>query len=179
MRKDNQTKHKTEESTNSLYIREMRIEDLAGVFTLGEKIFTAEKWPNLYRTWDEYEVAALFASDSDFCLTAFFDDQLVGFTMGTLIYKRRSAWTYGYLQWIGVEPEAARFGVGTKLADELTEIFIDHGARIMIVDTQESNKAAIQFFGKLGFGNENRHVYLSRNLSNHEYYLKHKQKDQT
>ena len=33
-------------------IREMELDDLPAVFKLGERLFTAEKQPNLYRTWD-------------------------------------------------------------------------------------------------------------------------------
>ena len=47
--------------SNPLIVREMELEDLPKVFALGERLFTAEKWPNLYRTWDEYEVIELFA----------------------------------------------------------------------------------------------------------------------
>jgi ribosomal protein S18 acetylase RimI-like enzyme len=60
------------------------------------------------------------------------------------------------------------------LTDRLTERFIDHGARILLVDTQKSNREALQFFKKQGFCNEIDHVYLSRNLSSHPGYLKKK-----
>ena len=43
-------------STADLEIREMDIDDLATVFHLGEQLFTAEKWPNLYRSWDVYDL---------------------------------------------------------------------------------------------------------------------------
>jgi ribosomal protein S18 acetylase RimI-like enzyme len=55
--------------------------------------------------------------------------------MGTLIEKRRSAWKYGYLMWVGISPRYKRRGLGTRLTERLTERFIDHGARILIVDT--------------------------------------------
>lgn len=155
-------------------IREMELDDLPGVYRLGERLFTPEKQPNLYRTWDEYELAELFTSDGDFCLVAESGDRIVGFAMGTLIEKRRSAWKYGYLIWVGVSPRYKRHGLGTRLTERLTERFIDHGARILIVDTQKSNREALQFFKKQGFGNEIDHVYLSRNLSSHPDYLKKK-----
>ena len=43
----------------------MEVDDLAPVFHLGEKLFTASKVPNLYRTWDEFEVVGLFQSDKE------------------------------------------------------------------------------------------------------------------
>ena len=64
-------------------IREMGIDDLAVVFHLGERLFTAEKWPNLYRSWDVYDVLSLFVSDGDFCLVAELEDRIIGFALGS------------------------------------------------------------------------------------------------
>jgi ribosomal protein S18 acetylase RimI-like enzyme len=156
----------------------MELEDLSAVFALGERLFTADLWPNLYRTWDEYELVQTFASDSETCLVAELDDRVVGFALGTLIDKRRSAWTYGYLVWLGVDPDLARRGVGKRLVNRLTEIFIDQGARIMIVDTEADNDPAVHFFRRHGFGNETRHVYMTKNLTSHPGYLRRKSKQQ-
>lgn len=151
-------------------VREMELEDLPAVFALGERLFTAERWPSLYRTWDEYAVIELFAQDGDTCLVAEIDDRIVGFALGTLIEKRRSAWTYGYLLWLGVDPEAGRSGVGARLVARLTDLFIEAGARMVLVDTDAENDGAISFFEKQGFGNRTAHVYLERNLTSHPTY---------
>jgi len=86
----------------SILIRTMRLQDLAKVFDLGEELFTAEKWPALYRTWDEFAPVEFFASDGEFCLVAILDneeqvadeaeedDHVVGFCLGTLLEKRHS-----------------------------------------------------------------------------------------
>ncbi|MBN2365963.1 MAG: GNAT family N-acetyltransferase [Calditrichaeota bacterium] len=155
-------------------IRQMELGDLPVCFSIGEEIFTAEKWPNLYRTWDEYELLDSYASESELCLVAEIDGKIAGFALGTMIEKRRSAWMYGYLKWIGVRPDIKRSGIGTKLFDRLTELFIERGARMMLVDTEAENHEAIQFFRKQGFGQEIKHIYLSRNLSSHPGYLKRK-----
>lgn len=160
----------------SLCIREMEFEDLPAVFDLGERLFTADKWPNLYRTWDEYNLIQTFAADTETCLVAEFQGALVGFALGTVIDKRRSAWSYGYLLWLGVDPLCARQGVGKRLLNRLTEIFIAQGARIMLVDTEAENRPAVDFFHRHGFGNENRHVYMSKNLTNHPEYLRRRAK---
>jgi ribosomal protein S18 acetylase RimI-like enzyme len=143
----------------------MELDDLPEVFKLGEELFTADRWPTLYRTWDPYELIALFSSDGDFCLVAEMDDKIVGFVLGTMITKRNSAWDYGHLLWLGVRSNVAKKGVGRRLVEWLTDIFIEAGARMMIVDTQAENEAAIAFFGKMGFGNESQHIYLYRNLT--------------
>ncbi len=157
-----------------LAIREMTLEDLPKVYALGERIFTTD-WPTLYRTWDEYEIVELFASDGDFCLVADREEKLVGFVLGTLITKRRSAWSYGYLLWVGVAPETRGLGVGEQLVERLTERFIEHGARMMLVDTGVENQPARHLFEKLGFSGETEHIYFFRNLTTHPEYLHRKE----
>ncbi|WP_206524243.1 GNAT family N-acetyltransferase [Lujinxingia sediminis] len=159
-------------SQASITIREMELEDLAAVFALGERIFTADRWPNLYRTWDEFELIQIFGTDTETCLVAESNDQVVGFALGTLIEKRRSAWTYGYLLWLGVEPDLSRSGVGKRLVNRLTELFIAQGARIMLADTESDNLPAVNFFRRQGFSNETEHVYLAKNLTQHPEYVR-------
>ena len=155
---------------SGVVIREMEVEDLSEVFALGEEYFTAEDWPSLYRTWDEYELVTMFASDGETCLVAEDDDEIVGFALGTMIEKRRSAWSYGYLVWLCVASEHRREGLAKRLVDRITEIFIREGARMMIVDTDAENEAAIGFFRKQGFGGETEHLYFSKNLTAHPKY---------
>ncbi len=164
------------EQSPEVTIREMQLEDLYKVFRLGEEVFTAELWPNLYRTWDEYEVVDLFSSDGEFCLVAEQETRIVGFALGTYIDKRHSAWSYGYLLWLGVAPDARRTGVARRLLNRLTAQFIEEGARMMILDTEVENEGAIRFFETMGFGNEVKHVYLSRNLMSHPDYKKKRAK---
>ena len=158
-------KQRTKETVASVTIREMELEDLHRVYALGEKVFTADKWPNLYRTWDEYEIVDHFAADGETCLVAERDDEIVGFALGTVIEKRRSAWNYGYLLWLGVDPDVGPLGVGSKLFARMQDLFIENGARIVLVDTASENEHALEFFRKQGFGNETGHVYLSKNLT--------------
>lgn len=169
------TRSDTGEHRPHLTIREMELEDLAAVYALGEKLFTADRWPNLYRTWDEYELVGIFSSDGDTCLIAELDDRLVGFALGTMIDKRNSAWVYGYLVWLGVDPSVKGRGIGKKLVSKLTDLFISFGARMMLTDTDGDNEQAIEFFRRQGFGNPQHHVYLSRNLTSHPSYVEHRE----
>ena len=156
-------------------IREMRLEDLPAVFALGQKLFTAEELPTLYRCWDEDEVMQLFSSDQETCLVAVADGRVVGFALGSLMQKRRSAWRYGWLEWLGVAPAVNRHGVATRLLHHLTSRFIRRDARIMLVDTDEDNQRALAFFRRSGFGSELRHVYLSQNLDAHPETIERKE----
>jgi ribosomal protein S18 acetylase RimI-like enzyme len=152
----------------------MELDDLATVFHLGEQLFTAGRWPVLYRSWDVYDLLTMFASDGEFCLVAELEGQLVGFALGSFLEKSRSAWRYGYLEWLGVDPSMKGKGIGKRLLSRLTDIFIEHGARMMLVDTEMENVDAIRFFKNQGFGHDVPHVYMSRNLTTHPDYRKKK-----
>lgn len=149
-------------------IRDMEIDDLANVYHLGEELFTSELYPYIYRTWDQWEVIGLYNTDPEYCLVAEIDEQLAGFVLGTIINK--STLVYGYIIWLGVAPNYQRRGVADKLVDKLVERMIDDGARFMMVDTDPENLPALKFFTRKGFGNMRQHVFLSLNLSEHDYY---------
>jgi ribosomal protein S18 acetylase RimI-like enzyme len=149
-------------------IREMELDDLAPVYHLGERLFTCDLYPFLYRTWDEWEVVGHYNTDPEFSLVAEVDDTLAGFIIGTLISK--ASWTYGYIVWLGVDRTFQSTGVAHKLYDKLVERMVEAGARYLIADTDPSNTAARKFFTKKGFKDEREHVVLSLNLSRTERY---------
>jgi len=148
-----------------LTIRNMTIDDMAPVFHLGEQLFTSDFSPSMYRTWDEYEITTLFNSDSELCLVADLDGEVVGFALGTTVDKPNSSWKYGYLVWIGVRPGLQDYGIGQKLFDEIRDRMEEQGVRMIMVDTDADNEAGIRFFRKLGFDKMRQHVYLTLNLS--------------
>lgn len=149
-------------------IREMELDDLAPVYHLGERLFTCDLYPFLYRTWDEWEVVGHYNTDPEFSLVAEVDDTLAGFIIGTLISK--ASWTYGYIVWLGVDRAFQSTGVAHKLFDRLVERMVEAGARYLIADTDPSNAAALKFFTKKGFKDEREHVVLSLNLSRTDRY---------
>lgn len=142
----------------------MTLADLPAVFELGGRLFTAERFPTLYRSWDEMELVQLFASDGETCLVAESEGRLVGFALGQIMEKPHNAWRYGWLLWLGVAPRFSRSGVATRLVNALTRLFREKDARIMLVDTDEENLPALRFFRRSGFGQEIKHTYLSLNL---------------
>ena len=159
-----ETNHEAPRQHAPIHIREMIIEDIPKVFLLGERLFTAEDVQNLHRTWDEYETVSLFQSDTEYCLVAEADDRVVGFALGTVIDKRKSSWTYGYLLWFGVDPEFQREGLALRLFRQFKHRVAEGGARILMADTQADNEAALAFFRDQGFDNEEKHIYLSMNI---------------
>ncbi len=144
-------------------IRDMSVDDIAAVFHLGEQVFTAEKTPTLYRTWDEFEVISMFNADTDYCLVAELEGQIIGFALGNVVVKKKSAWKYGYLVWLVVAPEFQRMGVAGKLFNKFTDKMMEDGVRIFLVDTEADNLPALHFFRSKGFGSPQQHIYMTYN----------------
>jgi len=144
-------------------IREMCVDDIPVVFHLGEQVFTADKTPTLYRTWDEYEVISMFNEDTEYCLVAALEGQIVGFALGNVVTKKKSAWKYGYLVWLVVSPEFQRLGVASRLFNKFEDKMIEAGVRIFMVDTEADNLPALHFFRDKGFVNPQQHIYMTYN----------------
>ncbi|MGD0855385.1 MAG: GNAT family N-acetyltransferase [Dehalococcoidia bacterium] len=149
-------------------IREMEVDDIPAVFHLGERVFTAEKTPTLYRTWDEFEVVSMFTSDQEYCLVAELEGKIIGFILGNVIAKRKSAWKYGYLVWLVVSPEYQRLGVASKLFNRFADKMIEDGVRMFIVDTEADNLEALHFFRDKGFNSPQQHIYMTYNPATQE-----------
>lgn len=160
-------------------IREMEIDDFPAVFHLGEQLFRAQRVPNLYRTWDEFEVISLYQGDPELCLVAEVDERIVGFVLGSTISKSRSAWKYGHLVWLGVEPAFQRRNTGTKLFNRLRDLMLENGVRMLLVDTEADDMPALRFFQKMGFGNPENHIYMTLNLAVQRGIKKNNAKEQT
>ncbi|MDS3859555.1 GNAT family N-acetyltransferase [Thermosynechococcaceae cyanobacterium BACA0444] len=157
-----------ETSAMTVTVRDMSVDDIAPVFHLGERLFTSDLYPSLYRIWDEWEVIGYYNTDPDYCLVAEIDGNLAGFVLGTIIEK--APWVYGYINWLGVSRDYQRRGVADILVDKIIERMIEQGARFMLVDTDPANTPAVKFFTRKGFGNPRKHVFFSMNLTKHEYY---------
>ncbi len=145
-------------------IRVATIDDLPVIFHLGEELFTPHEASNLYRTWDEYEVTHLFNSEPEYMLVAHIEDRVVGFLLGSIIEKRYTAWNYGHLLWLGVDPAFARQGIAGRLFERFRDLVQEAGVRMLMVDTQADNENAIRFFRAKGFSNPIDHVYMTLKL---------------
>jgi len=146
----------------------MQIEDLPGVLALGERLFTPDRWPTLYRTWDEDTVLGHYQSGPEYCFVAIRKRSVVGFLLGAIIRKRRPVRTYAYLVWIGVSLDCAGRGLGHQLYDRFEEQARHDGASLLLVDTEADNRAALTFFDHLGFRKPEPHVYLAKPLQDSE-----------
>ena len=160
MTSENERKKKSE-----IIIRQMEIDDVSAVYHLGEKLFTSDEFPILYRTWDAYEVTDYFSSDPDYCLVAEVEGKIAGFILANTIEKEGTAWKrYGYLAWIGVDEAYQRSNLGHRLYRKLEEKLLEDGVRMVIADTDAGNKGAIKFFEVLGFTDRARHIWLAKTI---------------
>ena len=113
-------------------IREMEIDDISSVYHLGERLFSSEEFPILYRTWDPYEVTDAFTSDPNYCFVAELEDEgeIIGFALATTIEKEGTAWKkYGYVSWIGIDEQFQRSNLGQRLYRRLEERFRKDGVK--------------------------------------------------
>jgi ribosomal protein S18 acetylase RimI-like enzyme len=159
-------------------IRNMEVEDLHPVYTIGEQIFTKE-FSNIHNFWDEHTVMSSYLSDPEFCVvatvrnkqydedgtTTLSTEQVVGFAFGTTIEKPRSSWKYGWLVWLGCDPNFQGMGLATQLYNTMAELFALEKVNMILIDTQANNEGALAFFRKQGFGQDEEHVYLSNSKS--------------
>ena len=146
-------------------IRQMEIDDVGPVYHLGEKLFTSDEFPILYRTWDPYEVTDHFTSDPDYCFVAEVEEKIIGFILATTIEKEGTAWKkYGYLSWIGVDETFQRTNLGFRLYRKLEERLQEDGVRMVIADTDADNEEAIAFFNAIGFSISAEHLWLAKTL---------------
>lgn len=144
-------------------VEDMAIDDIPRVYHLGERAYLTE-YPLLYRTWDEFEVTDYYNTDPDLCIVAKLNGKVVGFALGKVSEKARSAWKYGYISWIGVSRRYAGLGLGRRLYKRLESKMEKKGARKIILDTEMSNTDALRFFKRLGFQSSSAHVWLTKSL---------------
>ena len=158
---ENGTKHKIEVS-----IRAMEIDDVSAVYHLGEKLFTSDEFPILYRTWDPYEVTEYFTTESEYCLVAETeDDRIAGFVLANMVEKEGTAWKkYGYLTWIGVDEGFQRTNLGQRLYNKIEDTFQKKGARMVMADTDAENLGALAFLNAMGLSERAQHVWLAKTM---------------
>ncbi|UCC16869.1 MAG: GNAT family N-acetyltransferase [Dehalococcoidales bacterium] len=148
-----------------IIIRQMDIDDISSVYHLGEELFTSDKLPILYRTWDPNEVTGYFGSDPEYCLVAEKKGEILGFIIATTIMKEGTAWNkYGYLSWIGVVKAYQRTNLGQRLYNRIEDRMMEDGVRMIMCDTEANNSGAISFFRAIGFTERRKHIWMAKTL---------------
>jgi ribosomal protein S18 acetylase RimI-like enzyme len=159
-------------------IRPMTMKDIAPVYHLGNAIFTASEFPNMYRTWDDFAVVESFEGSPEFCFVAESSQQeIIGFLLGHTMTKFNVG-TRGYIQWVAVLSPYRRHGVATRLLQSFTNVAQNEHISFLLADTPADNLPAIQMFQKAGLCSQTDHVYLTRQIPK-ETKLSHVSEDGT
>jgi ribosomal protein S18 acetylase RimI-like enzyme len=149
----------------SFSIRPLTMKDIALVYHLGNTIFTANEFPNMYRTWDDFAVVENFEGSPEFCFVAEASSskEIIGFLLGQTMTKSLVG-TRGYIQWVAVTNAYRRHGVATKLLQSFANVAKDENVSFLLADTPADNLPAINMFQKAGLCSKTDHVYLTRQI---------------
>jgi ribosomal protein S18 acetylase RimI-like enzyme len=159
-------------------IRPLTMKDIAPVYHLGNAIFTANEFPNMYRTWDDFAVVENFEGSPEFCFVAeSAKKEIIGFLLGQTMTKSNVG-TRGYIQWVAVLEPYRRHGVATSLLRSFTNVAKNENVSFLLADTPADNLPAIQMFQKAGLCRQTDHVYLTRQIPK-ETKLSHVSEDGT
>jgi ribosomal protein S18 acetylase RimI-like enzyme len=169
----------------SFAIRPLRMKDIALVYHLGNNIFTASEFPNMYRTWDDFTVVENFEGSPEFCFvaestsssSASSSKEIIGFLLGQTMTKSIVG-TRGYIQWVAVTNAYRRHGVATRLLQSFANVAKDENVSFLLADTPADNLPAICMFQKAGLCSKTDHVYLTRQMPK-ETKLTHVSEDGT
>jgi ribosomal protein S18 acetylase RimI-like enzyme len=159
-------------------IRPLTMKDIAPAYHLGNAIFTANEFPNMYRTWDDFAVVENFEGSPEFCFVAeSAKKEIIGFLLGQTMTKSNVG-TRGYIQWVAVLEPYRRHGVATSLLRSFTNVAKNENVSFLLADTPADNLPAIQMFQKAGLCRQTDHVYLTRQIPK-ETKLSHVSEDGT
>ncbi|WP_433870658.1 GNAT family N-acetyltransferase [Saccharopolyspora sp. CA-218241] len=125
----------------------MRLEHLAGVLELGNRVFDVSAMP--YTSWSLSSVAVHLDAQPDSCWVAEHDGRVVAFVLGSLSYDEREDW--GYVEWIGVDPDHQGEGLARALLEASCQALFAAGATRIITDVEKGNESSAKLMRRSGF----------------------------
>lgn len=142
-------------------IRPMTDRDFGAVYELGSRCYDRTIIP--YNYWSIGNVAKHFETSRDLCLVAEENGQIVGFVLCDENFEtdEQSA----YLEWLGVDAEHRRRGLGRRLAEELLARAAQLGKARVVLEVAAPNTASRALFEQLGFEEEVSVTYFAKRLS--------------
>ncbi len=128
-------------------IRQLEDTDLGAIVALDEKIsgrYRPEVW--------EDRLNYYFRRDPEACVVADLDGDVVGFMMGELRGGEFGLEeTTGWIEVMGVDPDARGQSIGRRLAEEMLAHFRQSGAHSVRTLVDEGMEGIGEFFSALGF----------------------------
>ena len=90
------------------------------------------------------------------------EDSLCG-TLSAHLYTDKDRNSYGYIEYLAVEPSQKRTGIGEKLFSEMERILLSKGVSYIMSDTAARAKSSVKWHRKRGFVIVGYHSYKSTN----------------
>lgn len=90
------------------------------------------------------------------------EDSLCG-TLSAHLFTDKDRNSYGYIEYLAVEPSQKRTGIGEKLFSEMERILLSKGVSYIMSDTAARAKSSVKWHRKRGFVIVGYHSYKSTN----------------
>jgi ribosomal protein S18 acetylase RimI-like enzyme len=137
----------------------MALDDLPAVARLGASHFTHENVS--YSYWSLAELADHFGTHPGYCLVAEVGGRFAGFALGAPGYNDLPM---AHLEWLAVEPELRRLGVGRRLCETFFGIAARAGLTRVLMDVESTNPGAMAFCRRLGLSEHTRITFWAKDL---------------
>lgn len=144
----------------SVSIRPMELDDLPAVYRLGARCWDVLDKP--YNYWSVREVAEHFEQEPELSFVAVEDGRVVGFVLGAASYEILE--DTGHLEWVAVDPDRRRDGLGTRLIEEFVGAVRARGRKDVVADVSSRNDASRALFARAGFGEGIGITFFTRRL---------------
>jgi ribosomal protein S18 acetylase RimI-like enzyme len=142
-------------------IRPMTAGDFSAVYQLGSRCFDRMTIP--YNYWSIGNVAKHLETSADLCLVAEENGQVVGFLLCDETFETDEQ--TAYLEWLGVDAEHRRKGLGRRLTEAALARAAELGKARVVLEVAAPNTASRALFEELGFEEEVSVTYLAKRLS--------------
>lgn len=142
-------------------IRAMTTRDLDDVYRLGSRCYDRTTIP--YNYWSVANVTNHLETSADLCLVAEENGRIVGFVLCDENFETDEQ--TAYLEWLAVDAEHRRHGLGRRLTEELLARVAALGKERVVLEVAAPNTASRALFEQLGFEEEVSVTYLAKRLS--------------
>jgi ribosomal protein S18 acetylase RimI-like enzyme len=141
-------------------IRPMTVRDFGDVYELGARCYDRRAIP--YNYWSISEVADHLETSGDLCFIAEEGGRIVGFLLGEQSFEADEE--TAYLEWLAVDSEHRRRGLGRRLAEAALAKVEELGKARVVVDIAGPNAASRALADELGFEEDVSVSYFSKRL---------------
>lgn len=142
-------------------IRPMTAGDFGAVYQLGSLYFDRTAIP--YNYWSIGNVAKHLETSGDLCLVAEENGQIVGFLLCDENFEADEQ--TAYIEWLAVDSEHRRAGLGRRLAEEALARVAELGKTRVVLEVAAPNTASRALAEQLGFEEEVSVTYFAKQVS--------------